>query len=88
MDFLKIPSPLYTIRQKQKPYCESIMKKEKTPTQHKGRRVPLHLIEKIEDKLQKLIEDNQIFRLKNDLFISPVVIIVKNTNKKNRLKKN
>ena len=39
------------------------MKKEKTPTQHKGRRVPLHLVKKVEHELQKLIEDKQIIRL-------------------------
>ena len=30
------------------------------PTQHKGRRLPLHLIDKVEKELQKLIEDKQI----------------------------
>ena len=35
------------------------------PTQHKGRRVPLHLVEKVEHELQKLIEDKQIIRLRN-----------------------
>ena len=56
------------------------MKKEKTPTQHKGRRVPLHLVEKVEKELQKVIDDNQIIRLEkcpDDLFISPVVKTVK-----------
>ena len=50
------------------------------PTQHKGRRVPLHLVEKVEHELQKLIEDKQIIRLEkcpDDLLISPVVITVK-----------
>ena len=56
------------------------MKKEKMPTQHKGRRVPLHLVEKVEHELRKLIEDKQTIRLENcpdDLFISPVVITVR-----------
>ena len=56
------------------------MKKEKTPTQHKGRRVPLHLVEKVEMELQKLIDDNQIIRFEkcpDDLLISPVAITVK-----------
>ena len=60
--------------------AKSIMKQEKTPTQHKGRRVPLHLVEKVENELQKLIEDKLIIRLEkcpDDLFISPVVITVK-----------
>ena len=61
--------------------ARSILKKEKTPTQHKGRRVPLHLVEKVENELQKLMDDNQIIRLekcRNDLYISPVVITLKN----------
>ena len=33
------------------------------PTQHKGRRVPLHLIDKVEKELNKLIEDKQIIKL-------------------------
>ena len=53
--------------------AKSKLKKEKTPTQRKGRRVPLYLVEKVENELQKLIEDNQIIRLEkclDDLFIS------------------
>ena len=38
--------------------AKSILKKEKTPTQYKGRRVPLHLVQKVENELQKLLEDN------------------------------
>ena len=51
-----------------------------TPSQHKGRRVPLHLIEKVENELNKLNRDGQIIKLAkrpDDLFISPVVITVK-----------
>ena len=50
------------------------------PTQHKGRRVPLHLIDKVERELNKLIEDKQIIKLdkcSDEYFISPVVITVK-----------
>ena len=50
------------------------------PTQHKGRRVPLHLIDKVERELKKLIEDNQIIKSDkclDEYFISPVVITVK-----------
>ena len=50
------------------------------PTQHKGRRVPLHLIDKVERELNKLIEDKQIIKLdkcSEEYFISPVVITVK-----------
>ena len=40
----------------------------------------LHLVGKVENELQKLIDDNQIIRLEkrhDDLIISPVVIRVK-----------
>ena len=50
------------------------------PTQHKGRRVPLHLNDKVERELNKLIEDKQIIKLdkcSDEYFISPVVITVK-----------
>ena len=53
------------------------------PTQHKGRRVPIHLIDKVEKELRKLIEDKQIFKLEkcsDEYFISPVVITVKSDN--------
>ena len=57
--------------------CEIRTKNEKkTPRQHKGRRVTLHLVEKVESPLQKLIDDNQIIRREkchDDLFLSPVV---------------
>ena len=33
------------------------------PTQHKGRRVPLHLLERVEKKLENLIKGEQIMRL-------------------------
>ena len=50
------------------------------PTQHKGRRVPLHLLERVEKTVDNLIEDEQIMRLEkcsDEYFISPVVITVK-----------
>ena len=59
---------------------KSRFKKEFNPTQHKGRRVPLHLTEKLENELRKLIEDKQIKKLTSctdECFISPVVITVK-----------
>ena len=55
------------------------------PTQHKGRRVPLHLIDKVEKNLQKLIEDKQNIKLdkcSDEFFISPVVITVKRDKSK------
>ena len=60
--------------------AKSSIKKKFSPTQHKGRRVPLHLLELEEKKLEKLIEDKEIFRLEkcsDEYFISPVVITVK-----------
>ena len=43
------------------------------PTQHKGRRVPLNLIENKERVLNKLLED----KFSDEYFISPVIITVK-----------
>ena len=60
--------------------AESALHQTFHPTQHKGRRVPLHLIDKVERELQKLIEDKQIMKLdkfSDEYFISPVVITVK-----------
>ena len=60
--------------------AKPIFKTEYTPSQHKGRRVPLHLLEKVENELQKLIDDKQMIKLEkclDELFISPVVITVK-----------
>ena len=60
--------------------AQSIFKASCTPSQHKGRRIPLHLLEKVENELNKLIDDGQIIKLEkcpDDLFISPVVITVK-----------
>ena len=78
--FKKYPQ-LCTRQSKNKNYLEkSILKSEKTPTQHKGRRVPLRLVGKVENELKKLIDDNQIIRLEkryDDLIISPIVIRVK-----------
>ena len=53
------------------------------PTQQKGRRVPLHFIDKVENELKKLIDDKQIIKLEkrsDEYFLSPVVITVKNDN--------
>ena len=56
--------------------AKSASKENFKPTQHKGRRVPLHSLERVEN----LIEDKQIKRLEkcsDEYFISPVVITVK-----------
>ena len=63
--------------------AKSTFKQYFKPTQHKGRRVPIHLIDKVEKELRKLIEDKQIIKLEkcsDEYFISPVVITVKSDN--------
>ena len=63
--------------------AKSTFKQYFKPTQHKGRRVPIHLIDKVEKELRKLIEDKQIIKLEkcsDEYFISPVVITVKSHN--------
>ena len=78
--FKKYPHLCTRLGRSKNHIAKSIMKKEKMPTQQKGRRVPLHLVEKVQHELQKLIEDKQIICLEkcpDDLFISPVVITVK-----------
>ena len=78
--FKKYPHLCTRLGRSKNRIAKSIMKKEKTPTLHKGRRVPLHRVEKIKHELQKLIEDKQIIRLEkcpDDFFISPVVITFK-----------
>ena len=57
--------------------AKSTFKKEFKPTQHTGRRIPLHLTEKVERELKKLIDEKQIKKLtkcSDEHFISPVVI--------------
>ena len=43
--------------------AKSTFKENFKPTQHKGRRVTLHLLERIEKELKNLIADKQIMRL-------------------------
>ena len=81
--FKKYPQLCTRLGRSKSHIATSILKKEKTPTQHKGRRVPLYLVEKVENELQKLIEDNQIIRLEkcpDDPFNSPVIVTVKKIN--------
>ena len=78
--FTKYPH-LCTILSRSKNHVVKLtFKKDFQPTQHKGRRIPLHLTEKIEKELKKLIEEKQIKKLtkcSDEHFISPVVITVK-----------
>ena len=56
------------------------MKENFIPVQQKGRRVPLHLLDRVKTELEKLIQDKQIIRLdkfSDERFISSVVITVK-----------
>ena len=60
--------------------AKSTFNENSKPTQHKGIRVPLHLLERIEKELENPIEDKQIMRLEkcsDEYFISPVLITVK-----------
>ena len=59
---------------------KSTFKDNFKPTQHKGRRVQLHLLEQVEKELENLTEDKQIMRLEkcsDKYFISPKVITVR-----------
>ena len=71
---------MYTSSQIQKSHSKVIIPGEPQPQSTKRRRVPLHLLEKVEKELDKLINDKQIIRLEkcpDDVYISPVVITVK-----------
>ena len=78
--FKKYPHLCTRLGRSKNHMAKSTFKEKFTPTQHKGRRVPLHLLERVEQELEKLIEDKQIMRLEkcsDEYFISPVVITVK-----------
>ena len=78
--FQKYPHLCTRLGRSKNHIAKSIFKSTYTPSQHKGRRVPLHLLEKVENELKKLIDDKPIIKLKkcsDELFISPVVITVK-----------
>ena len=71
---------MHQTRKVKKPCGKITFKENCKPKQHKGRRVPLHLLERVEKELENLIEDKQIKRLvkcSDKYFISPVVITVK-----------
>ena len=61
--FKKYPHLCIRLGRSKNHIAKSILEKEKIPTQRMGGRVPLHLFEKVENELQKLIDDNQIIRL-------------------------
>ena len=63
--------------------AKSTFKQYFKPTQHNRRRVTIHLTDKVEKELRKLIEDKKIIKLEkcsDEYFISPVVITVKSDN--------
>ena len=54
--------------------------KEFEPILHKGRRIPMHLQERVEAELNKLIDQNHVikfYKCSDKQFISPIVITVK-----------
>ena len=56
------------------------MKENFSPVQQKGRRVPIHLLKKVEAELKKPVQDKKNIRLdkcSDEHFISPVVKRVK-----------
>ena len=78
--FKKYPHLCTRLGRSKNHMTKSTFKENFSPTQHKGRRVPLHLLERFEKELENLIEDKQIKRLEkcsDEYFISPVVITVK-----------
>ena len=78
--FQKYPHLCTRLGRSKNHIAKSIFKSAYTPSQHKGRRIPLHLLEKVENELKKLTDDKQIIKLEkcsDELFISPVVITVK-----------
>ena len=78
--FQKYPHLCTRLGRSRNHVAKSAFKSEIKPTQHNGRRIPLHLVEKVENELKKLIEDKQIKKLtssSDEYFISPVVITVK-----------
>ena len=78
--FQKYPHLCTRLGRSKNHIAKSLFRQNYTPSQHKGRRVPLHLLDKVELELKKLIDDGQIIKLEkcpDDLFISPVVITVK-----------
>ena len=50
------------------------------PVQEKGRRVPIHILDKVEKEIKNLVADGHIEKLDNctnDCFIAPIVITAK-----------
>ena len=61
--FQKYPHLCTRLGRSRNHVAKSTFKSDFIPTQHKGRRIPLHLTEKVENELNKLIEEKQIKKL-------------------------
>ena len=59
MDIPQTSTPMYKIGPVKKCVSKSTIKNEFHPTQHKGRRIPLHPTEKVEKELRKLTDEKQ-----------------------------
>ena len=80
MDNHKYPHLCTRLERSKFSVAKSIFKSQYIPSQHKEKRVPLHLFVKVEQELQKIIDEKQITKLdkcSDELFISPVVITLK-----------
>ena len=80
MDYPKIPPTVNTTRKVKASHRKTNNERKFYPRPTKGRRVPLHLQEKVENESKKRINDKQIIKLDKcsyKYFISPVVITVK-----------
>ena len=76
----KYPKLCTRLRKSENHIAKPTMKENFNSIQQKRRRVPVHLLDKVEAELEKLIQDKQIIRLDkcpDEHFISPVVITVK-----------
>ena len=75
---------MYTHGQVKNHIAKLTFKQYFEPTKHKGRKIPLHPVDKVEE-LKKLVDDKQIIQIEkgsDEYFISPVVITVKSDNNK------
>ena len=71
---------MHTYRKIKNHIAKSEIKNDLYPTQHKGRRIPPHLTEKVDKKIKHLLDTNQIVKLdkcSKDVCIRPIVITVK-----------
>ena len=81
MDTTNISYVVYTHRRGSKHHiAKPTVKESYTSVQQKRRRVPLSLLDKVENELKNFIDEKQIIKIDkcyDEYFISPVVITVK-----------